>query len=76
MKVLLLEHPRGRSALHFNPVANTPLSSSLMSGYLLSMLRSRGVPAVLFIEESLSYIDQLLTDVARVGQESAAGNYD
>jgi len=47
MKVLLLEHPRGRSALHFNTIANTPLSSSLLSGYLASLLQSRGIDAEL-----------------------------
>jgi len=47
MKVLLLEHPRGRSALHFNTIANTPLSSSLLSGYLASLLQSRGIQAEL-----------------------------
>jgi radical SAM superfamily enzyme YgiQ (UPF0313 family) len=38
MKVLLLEHPRKRSVVHFNDVANTPLSSCLMSGYIASYL--------------------------------------
>jgi len=39
MKVLLLEHPRGRSAVHFNDIANTPLSSCLTSGYIASLLQ-------------------------------------
>ena len=43
MKVLLLEHPRGRSSRHFNDVAHTPLSSSLISGYIFSFLRNRGI---------------------------------
>ena len=43
MKVLLLEHPRGRSNRHFNDVAHTPLSSSLMTGYLFSSLRRHGI---------------------------------
>ena len=43
MKVLLLEHPRGRSNRHFNDVAHTPLSSSLMSAYLFSSLREQGI---------------------------------
>jgi len=38
MKVLLIEHPRGKSALHFNDIANTPLSSCLHSGYIASLL--------------------------------------
>src|SRR5512139_1637010 len=48
MKVVLLEHPRGRSALHFNTVANTPLSSALISGYLASTLRSHGIQTELY----------------------------
>ncbi len=43
MKVLLLEHPRERSPLHFNDVANTPLSSCLMSGYIASYLCEHGI---------------------------------
>ena len=43
MKVLLLEHPRGRSIRHFNDVVHTPLSSSLMTGYLFSSLREHGI---------------------------------
>ena len=43
MKVLLLEHPRGRSKRHFNDVVHTPLSSSLISGYLFSSLREHGI---------------------------------
>jgi len=42
-KILLLEHPRPPSAIHFNDVANTPLSSGLMSGYIASLLEARGV---------------------------------
>lgn len=48
MKVLLLEHPRERSAAHFNDVANTPLSSCLMSGYLASYLKANDVEAEIF----------------------------
>lgn len=48
MKVLLLEHPRGRSEIHFNTVANTPLASSLLSGYLASLLDSRGIEAEMY----------------------------
>jgi radical SAM superfamily enzyme YgiQ (UPF0313 family) len=43
MKVLLLEHPRRRSSIHFNDVANTPLSSCLLSGYIAAYLCQRGV---------------------------------
>ncbi len=41
--ILLLEHPRPSSAIHFNDVANTPLSSGLLSGYISSLLEARGV---------------------------------
>jgi len=43
MNVLLLEHPRGRSANHFNDIANTPLSSCLISGYIASMLQANDI---------------------------------
>jgi hypothetical protein len=43
MKVLLLEHPRGRSAIHFNDIANTPLSSCLTSGYIASLLQANDI---------------------------------
>ena len=45
MKVVLLEHPRERSSIHFNDVANTPLSSCLMSGYTASYLCEHGIDA-------------------------------
>ena len=43
MKVVLLEHPRGRSARHFNTVVQAPLFSSLLSGYSASLLREHGI---------------------------------
>ncbi len=43
MKVLLLEHPRGRSTNHFNDIANTPLSSCLISGYIASLLQANDI---------------------------------
>ena len=43
MNVLLLEHPRGRSKNHFNDIANTPLSSCLISGYIASLLQANGI---------------------------------
>lgn len=43
MKVLLVEHPRGRSATHFNDIAHTPLSSCLISGYVASLLQANGI---------------------------------
>jgi hypothetical protein len=48
MKVVLLEHPRKRSTVHFNDVANTPLSSCLMSGYIASYLLGQGIDAEIF----------------------------
>jgi anaerobic magnesium-protoporphyrin IX monomethyl ester cyclase len=33
MRILLLEHPREASEVHFNDIANTPLWSCLMTGY-------------------------------------------
>lgn len=48
MKVLLLEHPRGRSSTHFNDVTNTPLSSCLISGYVASLLQTNGVETEIF----------------------------
>ncbi len=43
MKVLLIEHPREKSAVHFNDVANAPLSSCLMSGYIASLLHANDI---------------------------------
>lgn len=42
MKILLLEHPRSINPERCNDIANTPLSSCLLSGYAAGMLRSRG----------------------------------
>ncbi len=42
MKVLLLEHPRTFNPERCNDIANTPLSSCLMSGYAAAMLESEG----------------------------------
>jgi len=43
MKVLLVEHPRGRSTVHFNDIANAPLSSCLISGYVASVLQENDI---------------------------------
>jgi len=43
MKVLLIEHPREKSTVHFNDVANAPLSSCLMSGYIASLLHAHDI---------------------------------
>jgi len=42
MKILLLEHPRSASPDRCNDIANTPLSSCLLSGYAASMLKKKG----------------------------------
>jgi len=42
MKILLLEHPRTISPERCNDIANTPLSSCLLTGYTAGMLESRG----------------------------------
>ncbi|MFZ5640810.1 MAG: cobalamin-dependent protein, partial [Bacillota bacterium] len=42
MKILLLEHPRRVSPERCNDIANTPLSSCLLSGYAAGMLTSKG----------------------------------
>lgn len=41
MKILLLEHPRKIAKERCNDIANTPLSSSLITGYIAGMLASR-----------------------------------
>jgi radical SAM superfamily enzyme YgiQ (UPF0313 family) len=41
MKILLLEHPRRIAQERCNDIANTPLSSSLITGYVAGMLASR-----------------------------------
>lgn len=42
MKILLLEHPRTICPDRCNDIANTPLSSCLLSGYTAGMLKSMG----------------------------------
>lgn len=57
MKVLLLEHPRSFNPERCNDIANTPLSSSLLSGYVAGILKSEGheVEIVEGYLDSLSY---------------------
>lgn len=43
MNILVLEHPRIPSKIHFNDIANTPLWSCLMAGYATAALRKRGM---------------------------------
>lgn len=42
MKILLLEHPRKIAPDRCNDIANTPLSSCLLSGYAAAMLQNSG----------------------------------
>lgn len=42
MKILLLEHPRQIAQERCNDIANTPLSSSMITGYTAGMLLSQG----------------------------------
>lgn len=42
MKILLLEHPRSISPDRCNDIANTPLSSCLLTGYVAAMLAREG----------------------------------
>lgn len=57
MKILLLEHPRRIARARCNDIANTPLSSCLITGYTAGMLASRGheVNIVEGYLEGLSY---------------------
>jgi hypothetical protein len=43
MNVIVLEHPRIPSEIHFNDIANTPLWSCLMAGYAAAALREKGM---------------------------------
>jgi len=42
LRIALLEHPRQASWIHSNDIANTPLSSSLMTGYAAASLMGQG----------------------------------
>ena len=42
LRIALLEHPRQASWIHNNDIANTPLSSSLMTGYAAASLMAQG----------------------------------
>jgi anaerobic magnesium-protoporphyrin IX monomethyl ester cyclase len=55
MKILLLEHPRSVSPDRCNDIANTPLSSCLLSGYAAGMLEGKG-HEVAIVE---GYLDKL-----------------
>jgi len=74
MKILLLEHPRSIVPERCNDIANTPLSSCLLSGYAAGMLRSKGhdVEIVEGYLEKLSYdaiwniVDAMKPDILAV----------
>lgn len=51
-RIVLIEHPRRSSWVHMNDVANTPLSSSLMTGCTAGMLQAAGHD-VLIVEGNL-----------------------
>lgn len=51
-RIVLIEHPRLSSWVHMNDVANTPLSSSLMTGYTAAALEAAGHD-VLVVEGNL-----------------------
>jgi radical SAM superfamily enzyme YgiQ (UPF0313 family) len=57
MKILLIEHPRAFNPHRCNDIANTPLSSCLLSGYAAGALTSAGhsVEIVEAYLENLSY---------------------
>jgi 5-methoxy-6-methylbenzimidazole methyltransferase len=55
MKVLLLEHPRAICPDRCNDIANTPLSSCLLSGYVAGILKSKGHE----VEIVEGYLDRL-----------------
>jgi len=74
MKILLLEHPRDIKPCQCNDIANTPLSSCLLTGYAAGMLQSEGheVEIVegyldgLTCEEILQRVDSMRPDILGV----------
>jgi len=64
MRILLLEHPRAPSALHFNDIANTPLWSCVMTGYAASSLLDAGFDVKIIDATRRSFAEtaRLLTD--------------
>ncbi|MCL6477678.1 MAG: B12-binding domain-containing radical SAM protein, partial [Peptococcaceae bacterium] len=70
MKILLLEHPRKIAGARRNDIANTPLSSCLITGYAAGMLASRGheVTIVEGYLDGLSY-DQIYRAVCAFGPD-------
>ncbi|HEX8949417.1 MAG TPA: cobalamin-dependent protein, partial [Dissulfurispiraceae bacterium] len=73
MKILLVEHPRSFSPERCNDIANTPLSSCLLTGYAAGMLCSRGheVEIVEGFLDRLAYRD--IADRARAMEPDIVG---
>lgn len=73
MKILLLEHPRSVAPERCNDIANTPLSSCLLSGYVAGMLKGKGHD----VEIVEGYLDKLsygtILDRVRVVQPDILG---
>jgi len=59
MNILLLEHPRSVVPERCNDIANTPLSSCLLTGYAAGMLKSKGheVEIIEGYLDGLSYVE-------------------
>ena len=57
MRVILLEHPREPSPVHFNDIANTPLWACLMTGYAGSALLQAGFEVDLVDAASWTFSD-------------------
>lgn len=56
MKIMVLEHPRRPSTPHFNDIANTPLWSCVMAGYVYSALAEAGLD-VFFLDANAAGLD-------------------
>ena len=66
MKILLLEHPRSINTERCNDIANTPLSSCLLTGYAAALLKKSG-HQVTIIEghmDGLAYSDIIAAAMA------------
>lgn len=59
MRIVLLEHPRPPSTVHFNDIANTPLWSCLMAGYAASSLIDAGFDVKIIDAKSLSFSETI-----------------
>jgi len=64
MNILVLEHPRLPSKPHFNDIANTPLWSCIMAGYVFSALEGAGFkPHILNANEQGLDFKQTVTEI-------------